>query len=459
MSDVPAGAVFLPATDGIKGTLQVPGDKSVSHRAVLLGAVNSGPLTVTGFLRSADTRATVAAVRALGVEVAEQGDRLVVHGRGWEGLAEPEDVIDVADSGTLIRLVPGLVASRDFLCILTGDASIRRRPMARVLQPLAAMGASVTGRRGGTLPPIAVRGALLKGLTHHLEVASAQVKSCILLAGLRAHGETAVYEPALCRDHTERLIGYAGGRVEREGAPDGPGTVRVWPVESLHMEHVAVPGDISSAAFFIVAALLVPDSEVRLPNVGLNPTRTGLLKVLARMGAQIHVEQGPPAGPEPVGQVCAHTSDLTATDVDRSEVPALIDELPLFLLAAAKARGTSRLRGAAELRAKESDRLRAMAGLLTSLGVEIVEHSDGMDVTGRPDGWQGGQVASHADHRLAMVGAVAGAASRKGVQVDDVECIGVSYPGFVDAFAALGGTSRTVHPTTDASRACSEVHT
>lgn len=442
MSDARAGTVFLPAADGIRGTLRVPGDKSVSHRALLLGAVNDGPVTISGFLRSADTLATLAAVRALGVPVREQAGDLVVEGQGWEGLVEPQDVIDVANSGTLIRLLPGLVAPRDFLCILTGDASIRRRPMARVLGPLAAMGASVMGRGRDTLAPIAIRGGALRGVAHHLPVASAQVKSSILLAGLKAEGETLVHEPAASRDHTERMIKYAGGVISREGEPGGPGVIRVSPVGSLHMEHVDIPGDVSSAAFFVVAAVLVPGSEVRLSGVGLNPTRIGLLKVLERMGADIEVRPEPGEGPEPTGQVTARTSQLTATDIDHHEVPGLIDELPLFLLAAARARGTSRLRGAAELRTKESDRLRAMADLLTALGVDVAEHPDGMDVIGLPDSWRGGAVRAHADHRLAMVGAVAGACSTDGVTVDDIACIDVSYPGFVEAFEAVGGRSR-----------------
>jgi 3-phosphoshikimate 1-carboxyvinyltransferase len=439
VNDVAAGGLFVPAKDGLRGTLRVPGDKSVSHRAVLLGAVNRGSVSVGGFLRSADTLASVAAVRALGVEVEERGEELVVHGRGWGGLREPEDVIDVANSGTLIRLLPGLVASRDFLCILTGDASIRRRPMARVLEPLAAMGASVAGRHGNTLPPIVVRGGALRGVTHRLAVASAQVKSCILFAGLRASGETVLSEPAASRDHTERMIRYAGGRVEREGSADGPGLVHVWPVDELELGALTVPGDFSSAAFFLTGALLVPGSEVLVTNAGLNPTRTGLLRVLERMGADIEVHEDDLMGSEPLGRVTARSCDLIATDVDEAEVPSLIDELPLFLLAAAKARGTSRLRGAAELRTKESDRLQAMGALLRALGVEVVEYQDGMDVTGVPGGWEGGSVLAQGDHRLAMVGAVAGAASRAGVRVDDLGCIAVSYPGFVEALAGLGG--------------------
>lgn len=435
----PTGGLFLPAANGLRGTLRVPGDKSVSHRAILLGAVNDGPVTVTGFLRSADTLATVTAARALGVEVQEHADRLVVQGCGWEGLSEPDDVVDVANSGTLIRLLPGLVASCPFLCVLTGDASIRRRPMARVVEPLAAMGASVSGRRAGTLPPLAIRGGHLRGITHHMPVASAQVKSCLLLAGLRAAGETVVVEPSASRDHTELLIRYMGGRVEREGPQDGPGRVRVWPSIGLHMDALSVPGDFSSAAFFLVAALLTADSEVSIENAGLNPSRTGLLAVLRRMGANLHVEPAETPGPEPEGSITARSSSLTATDVGASEVAGLIDELPLFLLAAAKAEGTSCLRGAAELRAKESDRLSAMTAILRALGVRVNEHLDGMDVVGDPSGWTGGAILAQADHRMAMVGAIAGAASREGVRVDDVDCVSVSYPGFTEALAVLGG--------------------
>jgi 3-phosphoshikimate 1-carboxyvinyltransferase len=434
-------ALFLPATQGLRGSLRVPGDKSVSHRAVLLGAVTEGLVAVGGFLRSADTLATVAAIRALGVEVEELEDGLAVDGRGWEGLREPEDVINVANSGTLIRLLPGLVASLDFLCVLTGDASIRRRPMARVLRPLAAMGASVLGRGGDSLPPIAVRGGRLRGMTHELPVASAQIKSCLLLAGLRAEGETVVIEPGGSRDHTERMIRCAGGRVEREGPADGPGVVRLWPAKTLRLSSVVVPGDFSSAAFFLVGALLAEGSELSLENVGLNPTRVGLLKVLERMGAAFEMKLADPEGTEPLGQITARCSELEATEVSSGEIPGMIDELPLFLLAAARAKGVSRLRGAGELRVKESDRLAAMARLLRTLGTKVVEQADGLDVTGDPGGWRGGSLVSGGDHRLAMVGAIAGAASSEGVRVDDVDCIGVSYPGFRETLKALGGGS------------------
>ncbi|MCL5734764.1 MAG: 3-phosphoshikimate 1-carboxyvinyltransferase [Actinobacteria bacterium] len=438
MTEHLASTRFLSLDGGLRGTLRVPGDKSVSHRAVLLGAVNEGPLSVSGFLRSADTMASVSAVRDLGVEVEEHGEGLIIHGRGWGGLSEPANVIDVANSGTLIRLLPGLLASLPFFCVLTGDASIRRRPMARILRPLAAMGASVCGRRDNTLPPISIRGGDLHAIRHEMRVASAQVKSCVLLAGLRAAGPTTVVEPAASRDHTERMIRYAGGRVDREVLPDGRGAVTVWPLETFHIDSVFVPGDFSSAAFFLVAALLAPGSVITLDNVGLNPTRTALLDVLRRMGADIEVTQTQLLGPEPVGRIVARSSSLVATTVESSEVPNLIDELPLFLLAAARAQGWSHLRGAAELRAKESDRLRVMAGILAGLGVQVNELPDGMDVLGTPSPWRAGTVAAESDHRMAMVGAIAGLVSREGVTVDDTHCIAVSFPGFMSTLRDLG---------------------
>lgn len=440
MNEGHSPAHFLPCPTGLRGSISVPGDKSVSHRALLLGAVNDGPLTVKGFLRSADTLATLAAVRALGVAVEEGADYVRVHGRGWEGLQEPANVIDVANSGTLIRLLPGLVAPLPIFCVLTGDDSIRRRPMARIIKPLAAMGVSIVGRANNTLPPVALTGGRVRGLRHELAVASAQVKSCLLIAGLRADGPTTVVEPAPSRDHTERMIRFGGGRVDQVSRPDGGREITVWPLERLTMSELTVPGDFSSAAFFVVAAVLTPASEVTIHGVGLNPTRTGLLDVLSRMGADIEVEPTDMLGPEPVGRITARSSSLVACDVNGPEIPTLIDELPLFLLAAARARGVSHLRGAAELRAKESDRLRAMATILESLGVSVTEHPDGMDVRGQSKPWTGAHVITHADHRVAMVAAVAGLISGEGVTVDDAACVAVSFPEFMGTLARLGAS-------------------
>jgi 3-phosphoshikimate 1-carboxyvinyltransferase len=374
----------------------------------------------------------------------------VVHGVGWEGLREPDDVIDVRNAGTLIRLLPGLIASCPFLVILTGDASIRRRPMARILQPLRAMGVEAWGRDEGRLPPLVLRGGPIRGIEHRMEVASAQVKSCIILAGLRAAGETVVVEPGPTRDHTERLLRLGGAHVEREGPLTEGGRVCVSPLSGpLDLSRIPVPGDLSSAAFPLVAALLVPDSRVTVRDVGLNPTRTGLLDVLRAMGARLTITpQSTPAGTatdaatdagEPLGDILAEASELSAVEIGGGEVALMVDEVPAWALAAARAKGVSRLRGAGELRVKESDRLRAIAALLRDIGVAVSEREDGLDIEGCPEGWAGGRIRTHEDHRIAMMGAVAGLASRKGVTLDDTGCIAVSYPAFADTMAALAG--------------------
>ena len=440
-------ALFTPPAAGLCGVTQAPGDKSISHRAVMLAGVSASTVEVRGFLQSADTGATVAAMRALGVPIEDEGgEGLLVHGVGLDGLSEPEAVIDVKNAGTLMRLLPGLVAARPFLCVLTGDASIRGRPMGRVVEPLRRMGASIWARDEGRLPPVALCGGGLTGIRHRLQVASAQVKSCLLLAGLRATGQTEVKEPGPTRDHTERMIRFGGGRVEREGPLLGSGTVRVWPVDRLVLPHIDVPGDMSSAAFLLVAALLVPGSDLTVVGVGLNPTRTGLLPVLQRMGAAVSVVRSDETGVEPLGDIRAQFSLLRATEVETDEVPLLIDELPIWALAAAAAEGTSRLRGARELRVKESDRLATTASLLRSLGVEVVDYEDGLDIVGQGTRREAGKapwpgecrVASRGDHRIAMVGAVAGYASERGVVVDDVACMSVSFPRFADTIAHVG---------------------
>jgi 3-phosphoshikimate 1-carboxyvinyltransferase len=436
----PSPQLFAPADQGLVGRVSVPGDKSISHRALLLGAVNEGPVLVRGFLPSADTLATMRAVQALGVQVerSQPGD-LLVRGAGWEGLREPDDVIDVANAGTLIRLLPGILASLPFFTVLTGDASIRSRPMARIVGPLREMGAEVLGRDASTKAPLAIRGGGLIGKEHVLSVASAQVKSCLLLAGLRAEGDTTVVEPGPSRDHTERLLRQGGAAVTRDGPLAGPGTVRISPLPSLQLDEVAVPGDMSSAAFILVAALLVPGSRVTVTGVGLNPTRAGLLHVLQAMGADLTVRStGPPEEGESLGEITAATSELHGVEVGPDSVPLLIDELPIWALAAAGAQGTSRLRGAAELRVKESDRLSAIADLLRVLGVPVTEHADGLDIQGMPGRWEGGgMVTSRGDHRLAMTGAVAGLASARGVTVDDPACVDVSFPGFAATIDSL----------------------
>ena len=407
------------------GHLAVPGDKSISHRSVLIGALCDGETRVTGFGRSADTESTIGAVRALGIEVYEHGeDTLRVFGKGLRGPSAPGTPIDCGNAGTLVRLLTGILAGqagREFA--LTGDASLSSRPMGRIAEPLGRMGARVDTTDGRL--PMTVHGQALRGIDYALPVASAQVKSCILLAGLLAEGETTVVEPAPTRDHTERMLAAAGASVVVRST-----SVTIRPATSLSLGDVEVPGDFSSAAPFVVAATLVPGSEVHVHGVNLNPRRTGLLEILERMGAKITVYNRREIGGEPGGDLEVRSAPLVGTSVGAKEVPLAIDELPLFALAAACARGESRLTGAEELRAKETDRIEATVDALRALGVRARARDDGFTVTGVPTRPRGGRMTSRGDHRLAMLGAVAGLASREGVRIDDAEAVAVSFPGF-----------------------------
>ena len=359
------------------GHIAVPGDKSISHRAVLIGALCEGDTRVRGFGRSADTESTIAAARALGVQVDEEGDEeLVVHGVGLRGLRSPDSAIDCGNAGTLMRLLTGILVGQDGRFELTGDESLRTRPMDRVAEPLTRMGAHIETANG--LPPVVVEGSgALKRIDYALPVASAQVKSAILLAALNAEGTSTVSEPAPTRDHTELMLRAAGAGVRQR-----PRSVSIDPAARLALDEVTVPGDFSAAAPFVVGATLLAGSELTIHDVGLNPRRTGLLDVLERMGARISVFNRRKAGGEPIGDLEVHSAELTATDVGVEEVPLLVDELPLFALAAAVARGQSRLTGAGELRVKESDRIENVTNGLRTLGVRIRARDDGFDVKG-----------------------------------------------------------------------------
>jgi 3-phosphoshikimate 1-carboxyvinyltransferase len=407
---------FEPAPR-LRGELRPPSDKSISHRAAILAAMGAGETVVSGYLDSADTRSTLAAIQAVGAKV-EEGTELRIEGVGLRGPRASS--IDVGNAGTLLRILPGWLAGQgEGAWTLDGDESIRRRPVDRVAEPLRAMGAEVECR-DGRLPPLEVRGAALHGVEHRLPIASAQVKSCLLLAGLLAEGETTVIEPAPSRDHTERMLAAAGARIHRAGL-----AVTVEPTDRLHLGEVAVPGDFSSAAFWVVAATLVCDSEVRLREVNLSETRTGLLAILERMGAVVEVLPTGASGGEQVGDVIARHGPLRATLVRGEEIPAAIDELPLVALVAAFAEGETRVIDAAELRHKESDRV------ATTL-------EDGFVVAGT-GGLRGGSVDADGDHRIAMLAAVAGLASREGVDVRGMEAAAVSYPGFTRDLEALQG--------------------
>jgi 3-phosphoshikimate 1-carboxyvinyltransferase len=410
----------------LRGHIAVPGDKSISHRAVLLGAIGDGETVVRGFGRSGDTEATIEAVRALGVAVGEDDvDTLHVYGVGLRGLREPGVPIDCGNSGTTLRLLAGILAGQQGRFELTGDESLRRRPVDRIAVPLVEMGATVESEDGR--PPLAIEDGALRGIRYELPVASAQVKSCVLLAGLYAAGQTTVVEPLPTRDHTELMLEAAGVRVTRKQR-----RIAVGPAEHLRLGEVDVPGDFSAAAPFIVAATLLPGSELTIHDLGLNPRRTGLLDVLARMGARITVFNRHKSAGEPVGDLEVHSAELTATAVTATEVPLLVDELPLFALAAACARGESTVWGAEELRVKETDRIETVTNSLRALGVRVTPRDDGFWVRGVPTRPNGGRIASHGDHRIAMLGAVAGLVSRNGVDVEDAEAVAVSFPGFFE---------------------------
>lgn len=418
----------------LRGTAKVPGDKSISHRVALLGAVAEGTTEVSGFLEAEDCGRTLAAVEALGAEVTRKGPgEYRIHGVGLHGLHEPEDIIDCGNSGTTARLVMGVAAGQPFSTFLTGDPTLRRRPMGRVAGPLRRMGASVVGRAGGDRLPLVVAGTRpLRAGAHALPVASAQVKSAILLAGLWAEGPVSVTEPAPSRDHTERLLELFGASLTRDGR-----TATVMP-GPLRPAAVAIPGDVSSAAFLLVAALLVPEGHVTVEGVGLNPTRTGVLDVLRAMGATLDVAPEATSDREPRGRLTARSSALQATEIAGSLIPRVLDEIPILAVAAATAHGRTEIRDAAELRVKESDRLAVLARELGRMGVAVAERPDGLVVEG-PARWRGAVVQSQGDHRMAMALAVAGLVAAGETVVEDAGCIATSFPTFPDVLNALAG--------------------
>jgi 3-phosphoshikimate 1-carboxyvinyltransferase len=412
------------------GHVVVPGDKSISHRAVLIGALCERELRVHGFGRAGDTQSAIEGMRTLGVEVEDVADdELVVHGVGLRGLRAGS--VDCGNSGTLMRLLAGVLAGQDGEFALTGDASLSTRPMERVAAPLRQMGATVETTDGHA--PLVIRGsAALRGIEFEPEVASAQVKSAILLAGLNAERPTTVLERIPTRDHTELMLEAAGARIRR-----GSSSVTVEPAGALRLEDVFVPGDFSSAAPLLVAAALVPGSDLTLHDLGVNPRRTGLLAVLERMGARVSVFDRRRVGGEPVASVQVQPGELVATEIEAEEVPALVDELPLVALLASHARGETRVSGARELRVKETDRIEAVTDGLRPLGARIHSQEDGWTVTGVPARLRGGRVDARGDHRIAMLGAVAGLSSREGVAIEGADTAAISFPGFYELLESV----------------------
>jgi 3-phosphoshikimate 1-carboxyvinyltransferase len=429
-----------PRGTPLSGRIRVPGDKSISHRALMFGALAEGRTRITGLLEGEDVLRTAAAMRALGAQVVrEEPGRWHVEGQGRGRLTEPADVLDMGNSGTAARLICGILASHPIFAVLTGDASLRSRPMKRVTDPLSACGARFTGRAGGRLP-LAIEGAAeTRPLDYTLPVASAQVKSAVLLAGLNAAGETRVQESEATRDHTENMLRHFGADVSVEVQGTGR-VIRLAGQPSLRAADILVPGDPSSAAFPIVAALIVPGSAITIEGVGLNPLRTGLFATLLEMGADLTVSGERVEGGEAVGDITARHGALTAVEVPRGRAPSMIDEFPVLSVAAAFARGTSRFRGLSELRVKESDRLAATAALLAVNGIGVEIAGDDLIVHGSggaaPPG--GGTVLTHMDHRIAMSALVLGLGTKAAVTVDDAAFVDTSFPGFADLMRGLG---------------------
>ena len=425
----------------LRGTIAIPGDKSISHRAVIFNSLARGEARIDGFLDAADTRSTVACMRALGVRIDEQpGGALLLHGAGRDALQEPAGVLDCGNSGTTMRLLSGVLAGLPMLAVLSGDGSLNQRPMARIVRPLEALGADITARAEGTLPPIVVRGGPLAGGQRiETPVASAQVKSALLLAGLAADGPLTVVEPARSRDHTERMLAAMGASVEA----DGTAVTIAPPAGDLAACDVTVPGDISTAAAWIVAAAIHPDADLLLTGVGVNPTRAGLLDVLHEMGADIELLERRTTGGEPLADIRVCSSTLHGVEIGGELVPRAIDELPLIALAGAVAQGETVIRDAAELRVKESDRVATTGALLRAFGVEVEERDDGMVVRGGAT-LHGAGVASAGDHRVAMLGAVAGLAADGETAIHGAEVVSVSYPAFWGELDRLGASPNAV---------------
>ncbi len=437
MTDAARPLISRRPAGPLTGDVRVPGDKSISHRALMFGALAVGETRIEGLLEGEDVLRTAAAMRALGAEVVQDGPGAWrVAGRGIGGLVEPADVLDMGNSGTAARLLCGILASHDLFAVMTGDASLRRRPMRRVTEPLAACGARFDGRAGGRLP-LAIRGARAAlPIEYRLPVASAQVKSALLLAGLNAPGWTVIEEPEPTRDHSERMLRHFGAEVEIEQAGAGR-VIRLMGQPELVAADVVVPGDPSSAAFPLVAALLVPGSRVTVRGVGLNPARTGLFATLREMGADLVVTGERTEGGEPVGDVTASYGPLVGVEVPAGRAPSMIDEYPVLAVAAAYAAGRTRMRGLSELRVKESDRLSATAAMLGANGVRVAVEGDELVVDGGvvPGG---AVVATHMDHRLAMSALVLGVGAEDVVGVDDGAFIDTSFPGFVALMRGLG---------------------
>lgn len=411
--------------------MTIPGDKSISHRSVMFGSIAKGTTEITGFLQGADCLSTISCFRKMGVEIENQGNTVLVHGRGLHGLTAPAELLDCGNSGTTTRLISGILAGQHFSSTLTGDASIQKRPMARIMEPLREMGACITSVNDNGCAPLSIVGSPLHGIHYRTKVASAQVKSSILLAGLYADSMTQVTEPALSRNHSEIMLKYFGADVTSEGC-----TASICPAEELYRQKISVPGDISSAAYFIAAGLLIPGSELLIKNVGINPTRDGILRVCEAMGADVTLVDPVYDAGEPYADLLVRYSNLKATEIGGSLIPTLIDEIPVIAVMACAAEGTTVIRDAAELKVKESNRILTVVENLRAMGADIEETDDGMIIHGGKP-LHGGIIESHLDHRIAMSFAIAALTAEGETDIHDAECVNISYPGFYQDLGRL----------------------
>lgn len=415
----------------LKGTITVPGDKSISHRSIMFGSMAKGKTTVTGFLPGEDCLRTIEAFKQMGVKIEQQGTDVIIESEGMDAFQEPMDILYMGNSGTTTRLLLGLLAGSHVHAVLSGDESIAKRPMKRVINPLREMGAHITGREDGQFTPIAVKGTILQAIDYTLPVASAQVKSAVLLAGLNAEGTTIVREKEATRDHTELMLRQFGVNIDTTD-----GVISLAGGQKLTASHVAVPGDISSAAFFLVAGAITKGSEITLENVGLNKTRTGIVEVLEAMGANLEIQSYDHEHAEPAGRVIIRTSQLTGTTIGGDLIPRLIDEIPIIALLATQAEGTTIIRDAEELKVKETNRLDAVVAELSKLGANITATEDGMIIEG-PTQLHGAALKTYGDHRMGMMNAIAALITDGAVTLDDADCIAVSYPTFFEDLDSL----------------------
>ena len=415
----------------LRGTLSVPGDKSISHRGVMFGSIAKGTTELTGFLDGADCRSTIACFRAMGIKIEQVKDHVMIHGNGLHGLQAPTSMLDVGNSGTTTRLISGILSAQNFTSELNGDASIQKRPMKRIMDPLSQMGASIVSLKGNGCAPLRITGQPLHGIHYNSPVASAQVKSCILLAGLYADGETSVTEPAISRNHTELMLGGFGATIRSEG-----NTAIIQPAKELYGQQIAIPGDISSAAYFIAAGLIAEDADILITNVNTNPTRAGIIQVAKAMGGKITLENERIVSGEPVADLHVTSSTLHGCEISGDIIPTLIDEIPVIAVMASAAVGTTTIRDAAELKVKESDRIASVTENLSAMGCDITPTEDGMIIEGGK-ALHGATIHTYLDHRIAMAFTVASLLTEEEVTLDHPECVTISYPEFYQDFQKI----------------------